>query len=92
MIRIVSSSNRKATAALLSAARVRDRATEARAAEIVDTVRRGGDRALRGYARQFDGLDGPIEVPRPEWERQSRTVTPAARAGMAFISSEEGRG
>ena len=82
MIRIVSSSNRKATAALLSASRVRDRETEARAAEIVDTVRRGGDRALRGYARQFDGLDGPIEVPRPEWERQSRTVTPDARRAI----------
>ena len=82
MIRIVPSSNRKATAALLSAARVRDREVEAAAAEIVDTVRKGGDRAVRGYARRFDGLDGPLEVPRAEWERLARTVAPGVRRAI----------
>lgn len=82
MIRIVSSSNRKATAALLSAARIRDRETEARAAEIVDAVREDGDRAVRRYARQLDGLGGPLEVPRSEWERLARTVTPGVRRAI----------
>jgi histidinol dehydrogenase len=81
-IRIVSSSNRKATAALLSAARVRDRRTETEAAKIVEAVRRGGDRALRGFAELFDGLDDAMEVPRLEWERQARTVTPDVRRAI----------
>jgi histidinol dehydrogenase len=82
MIRIVSSSNRKATAALLAAARIRDRQTETRAARIVAAVRRGGDRALLGFATQFDGLAGAIEVPRSAWERQARTVTPEVRRAI----------
>ena len=82
MIRIVSSSNRKATAALLAAARVRDRRTETQAAKIVEAVRRGGDRALRGFAEQFDGLSGTIEVPRSEWEWQARTVTTDVRRAI----------
>ena len=46
MIRIVSSSNRRSAAELLSTARIRDRATERRDAEIVARVRQGGDREL----------------------------------------------
>ena len=82
MIRIVPSSNRKATAALLSAARVRDRGIEGAAAQIVETVRTQGDQALRRYARQFDGLDGPLEVPRAEWQRFARTVAPGIRRAI----------
>jgi histidinol dehydrogenase len=87
MIRIVSSSNRKATAALLAAARIRDRETEARAAEIVEGVRTGGDRALRGYARRLDALQGAIEVPRAEWERRARSVAPEVRRAIRDTAS-----
>jgi histidinol dehydrogenase len=87
MIRIVASSNRKATAALLSAARVRDRETEARAAEIVDGVRTGGDRALRSYAKRLDALQGALEVPRAEWERQARSVVPEVRRAIRDAAS-----
>lgn len=81
MIRIVSSTNRKAVAALLSATRIRDRVTETKAAAIVDSVRKGGDRALRRYAEELDGLTGPLEVPRNEWETAARTVpAPVRRA------------
>jgi histidinol dehydrogenase len=81
MIRIVSSSNQGAVAGLLSAARVRDRATETKAAAIVERVRRGGDRALRRYAEELDGLAASIEVPRGEWEAAARTVpAPVRRA------------
>ena len=82
IIRIVSSTNRKATAALLAAARVRDRETEARAGKIVDAVRTGGDRALRGFATEFDGLAGSLEVPRAQWERQARSLPPAVRRAI----------
>jgi len=82
MMRIVASSNRKAVAALLAAARIRDRETDARTVAIVDAVRSGGDRALRRFATQFDGFSGALEVPRAEWERQARTVAAPVRRAI----------
>jgi histidinol dehydrogenase len=68
---------------LLSSARIRDRATEAGAAAIVDRVRRGGDGALKSYAREFDGLTGSIEVPRPGWKAQAEALPRDVRAAIA---------
>ena len=82
MIRIVPSTNRSVVAALLGAGRVRDRETERRAQEIVDAVRAGGDRALRAYAREFDALSGPLEVPRADWEQQARAVSGSVRRSI----------
>lgn len=82
MIKIVSARNRLAVDRLLSATRIRDRVTEARAAEIVERVRRGGDTALARFARELDGLDGPIEVPRRAWEARARALAPAVRAAI----------
>jgi histidinol dehydrogenase len=81
-MRIVSSTNRRAVEQLLSAARVRDRATERRAAEIVARVRRGGDAALARYARELDGLEGAIEVPRRQWEARARPLAAAVRTAI----------
>ena len=86
MIRIVSSTNRRAVADLLSATRIRDRATERRAADIVERVRRGGDRALVALARELDGLEGNLEVPRREWVARAATVTPKVRAAIRQAS------
>ena len=72
MIRIVSQSRRRDVAALLSAARIRDRITERKAAEIVGRVRRGGDAALLRYAKQLDDLSGSIELSRRTWEREQQ--------------------
>jgi histidinol dehydrogenase len=82
MIRIVESTNRKAVAALLSARRVRDEATERRTARIVGAVRREGDRALRRYARNLDGLNGPMEVPRDEWQSAARSLAADTRTAL----------
>jgi histidinol dehydrogenase len=82
MIRIVASTNKAAIETLLSPDRIRDRVTEARAQEIVSRVRRGGDVALKRYARQFDGLTGSIEVPRAKWAAQARTLPPDVRAAI----------
>ena len=82
-MKIVSSSNRRAVNALLSATRIRDRATESRTAEIIGRVKRGGDAALARYARELDGLSGPIEVPKRRWETAARTLTPAVRTAIA---------
>jgi histidinol dehydrogenase len=82
-MRIVDSSNRRAVAELLSATRIRDRATESGAATIVNRVRRGGDAVLKRYARDFDGLIGSIEVPRRSWDKQARTLPSNVRTAIA---------
>ena len=82
-MRTVASSNRGAVIRLLSATRVRDRATEAGAGEIVAAVRRGGDTALRRFAGRLDGLNGPIEVSRRTWDLEARRLPAAVRAAIA---------
>ena len=82
-MKIVSSTNRRAVAQLLSATRIRDRATERKAAAIVERVRRGGDAALTKYARDFDDLTGSIEVPQRAWEAEARTADRSVRAAIA---------
>jgi histidinol dehydrogenase len=83
VLRIISSSNRKAVRELLSAARIRARATETGAASIVDRVRRGGDTALKRFARELDGLAGSIEVPRRRWDAQAKGLPRNVRAAIA---------
>ena len=82
-MRIVSSTNRRAIDELLSATRIRDRATERAAARIVDGIRRGGEAALKRYARRFDGLTAAIEVPRRAWENKADTLPAATRRAIA---------
>jgi histidinol dehydrogenase len=82
-MRIVNSTNREAVAQLLSATRIRDAATERKAAAIVAAVRRGGDAALKRYARELDGLIGAIEVPRRVWEKQADTLPQSVRTAIA---------
>jgi histidinol dehydrogenase len=82
MLRIVSSTNRRAVAALLSATRIRDLATESRATEIVQRVRRSGDAALRRYARTLDDHDGPLEISRQKWERESARLPQDVRRAI----------
>lgn len=83
MLRIVSSTNRRAVAELLSATRIRARATETRAAAIVSRVRRGGDAALRRFARELDGNTGRIEMPPSQWHRQAAALPGDVRAAIA---------
>ena len=82
-MKIVLSSNRRAVGELLSATRVRDRATELAATKIVDRVRRRGDPALKDYAKHFDGVTGALEVKRPVWERETRALSPEVRRAIA---------
>ena len=82
MLRIVDSGNRRAVRELLAPERVRDAATDRRVAAIVNGVRRGGDAALLRYARKFDGLDGPLEVPLADMRRAAATVPREVRAAI----------
>ena len=52
------------------------------AAVIVNRVRRGGDAALKRYAREFDGLTGALEIPRGVWEAQADSLTRGVRAAI----------
>jgi histidinol dehydrogenase len=82
VLRIVESSNRRAVRALLAPERVRDAATDRRVAKIVGDVRKGGDAALLRYARQFDRLEGDIEISLAEMRQQAATVPAAVRAAI----------
>ena len=82
MIKIVESTNVKAVWRLLSHDRVRDTATDERTARIVDRVRTEGDRALVAYARDLDGLQGSIEIPRADWEAAAAALPRATRRAI----------
>ena len=82
MIRIIDAEDREGVAALLSAARVRDAATDRRVARIVADVRSGGDAALLRYARKLDNLEGGLEIPHSEIRAQAAQVPAAVRAAI----------
>ncbi len=82
MLRIVDATSQRTVRALLAPTRTRDSATERRVATIVAAVRRDGDRALLRYARQFDPLDGPVEVTGAEMRAAAARVPRAVRAAI----------
>ena len=79
-IRIIKSTDTAAVDALLSPRRDDDAATRKAVAAIVEAVRKGGDAAVARFARKFDGLDGPVEIPRDRVER-ARRARRRARCG-----------
>jgi len=82
-LRIVSASDKRAIARLLAPDGRDDRAFERRVQAIVDGVRTGGDRALARFAKQFDGVSGPIEVSRDEMQAAAARVEPSVRGAIA---------
>jgi histidinol dehydrogenase len=82
-VRIIPSTDAPAVAALLDRATVRNATLERRVARIVEHVRRDGDAAVLGYAKQFDGLSGPVEVSRDEIRRGARGVPGDVREAIA---------
>lgn len=82
MIAIVAATNRRAVASLLAPVRTRDAATERTVRQIVDGVRRRGDRALLAYARQFDGLGEPLEIDGDEMQAAVRQVPAGVRRAI----------
>ena len=82
-MKIVSSRNRRAVERLLRASAGDDRRTASAVAKIVSAVRTRGDAALMEYARRFDRLDGPLEIPRAEIDEQAARVAPVIRRAIA---------
>ena len=81
-IRIIRSGDARAVAALGVPVAARDGAVAQRVAAIVDDVRRRGDRAVLGYARQFDDLRGAIEVSRSEIAAAERAIPASVRRAL----------
>jgi histidinol dehydrogenase len=81
-LKIIDASNRLALARVFARDESMDRAFERRVAAIVARVRAHGDRALVRFARRFDRVDGPLEVPRSEIEAQAARVPAEVRRAL----------
>jgi len=82
-MRIVSASDKRAIARLMAPAERDDRAFERRVQAIVDAVQRGGDRALERFARRFDHVEPPLEVPAAEMRKAAARVDVSVRLAIA---------
>ncbi len=86
-VRIIESSRGRSVDSLL-ARRSRDqRAVVRRVAQIVARVRRDGDTALAGFARQFDALTSPIEVTADEMSAASRALPKDVRRAIEMAAA-----
>jgi histidinol dehydrogenase len=81
-MKIIAASNRRGLARVFARDESSDRAFERRVAAIVARVREQGDRALLGFAKRFDHVEGPLEVPRAEIEAQAARVPAAVRRAL----------
>src|SRR5262245_32542115 len=82
MIPILRSTNQRALAELLDRRAGRNAELERTVAEIIARVRTRGDAALLNYARRFDRLSGPIEVPRAEMRAAAKAVPTAVKRAI----------
>lgn len=82
MIRIVEASDAAAVKALLWPGRDRDGEAEQRVAQIVADVRTNGEAALLRYAREFDRLEGPLEISQKEMRAHAKTVPARVRRAI----------
>ena len=87
MIRIVDASDAGAVKALLWPERDRDGATEQRVSQIVADVRKDGEAALLRYAREFDRVDGPLEISRQEMQAAAKTVPARVRKAIRLAAT-----
>ena len=87
MIKIVDAHDTAAVKALLWPERDRDGETEQRVAKIVADVRTNGEAALLRYAREFDHLEGPIEISRKEMQTRAKTVPARVRQAIRVAAT-----
>jgi histidinol dehydrogenase len=88
---IISSSDGTAIALLLRRDRLADRAFDRGVARIVEAVRTRGDAALIGFSRRFDGLRGPVEVPRADIARLAGQVPREVRRAIEVAAAHVAR-
>jgi histidinol dehydrogenase len=80
---VVDARDRRALDRLLDRSQAPDRLFERRVHSIVDRVRVQGDGALGRFARRFDGVSGPLEVSRDEWQAGARRVPTGVRRAIS---------
>ena len=85
-MRIIKAGDTRAVTALLDRAPRRDPAVERRVARIVDAVRREGDRAVRRFARELDGLEGGVDVTAEEMRGAAARVPATVRRAIALAA------
>ena len=81
-MRIIDGRNERQLAGLFRRDVRSDRAFERRVHGIVDRVRKGGDHALAGFARRFDGTRGALEVSSDEIRAGAASVAPDVRRAI----------
>jgi histidinol dehydrogenase len=81
-VRIIDARNERQLAGLFRRDARSDPAFERRVHGIVDRVRKGGDHALAGFARRFDGMRGRLEVTPEEIRAGAATVAPDVRRAI----------
>ncbi len=82
MLQIIDATSRRALEQFLARDRGTDRAFERRVTAIVDRVRAGGDKALLGFARRFDGVRPPLEVSVEEMRAAAAAVPADVRRAI----------
>jgi histidinol dehydrogenase len=87
MIKIVDAGDTAAVKALLWPERDRDGETEQRVSQIVADVRTNGEAALLRYARDFDHLEGPLEISRKEMQTRAKTVPARVRKAIRLAAT-----
>jgi histidinol dehydrogenase len=81
-MRIIDAKNRRMVDALLTRDARADAAFDKRVRDIVNRVRRGGDRALARFAERFDGATEPLEVSKAEMRDYAALVAPDVRRAL----------
>lgn len=82
MLQIIEATSRRALEQFLARDRGPDRAFERRVTAIVERVRAGGDTALLGFARRFDGVRPPLEVSIEEMRAAAASVPADVRRAI----------
>jgi histidinol dehydrogenase len=80
--KVIDGKNRTAVSQLLDRGSLRDAALDRRVRQIVERVRTGGDRALGRFARQFDGVSGPLEISAADMRDAARLLPPDVRRAI----------
>ena len=90
-MRIIDAKNRRQVATLLKRDARSDGAFERTVRDIVNGVRRGGDKALARYAERFDNATEPLEVSRAEMQDYASLVAPDVRRAIRTAANNIAR-
>jgi len=85
-VKIIDGKNQRQVDALVARGARPDAAFDARVREIVNAVRRGGDKVLARFADQFDKASEPLEVSHAEMRDYASLVSPDVRRAIKIAA------